>query len=94
MKVCPTGALVLVESKMDIHMGAARVELSTCLRGVDASGEDCMLCVTDCPLGDGAIGLDERGNIEVRGGCTGCGVCERVCPTEPASIRVLPTGAG
>ena len=22
--------------------------------------------------------------------CVGCGLCEHVCPTEPASIRVVP----
>ncbi len=56
-----------------------------------SGGEDCRLCLHDCPLGETALGLDERGQVEVRSGCVGCGVCERVCPTEPASIVVRPS---
>ena len=28
--------------------------------------------------------------VGVGAGCTGCGVCERACPTEPASIWIEP----
>lgn len=103
MKVCPTGALKLVE-KIHIHMGLAKVDHDRCLRrpnvaaGTDdpaggRAGEDCRLCVADCPLGEGAIGIAGDGPVEVRAGCVGCGICERVCPTEPASIVVIPAFA-
>ncbi len=55
--------------------------------------QDCRLCVHDCPIGEAALGLDAAGRLEVRDGCTGCGVCERVCPTDPPSIIVWPKPA-
>ena len=94
MKVCPTGALELVEKTSDIDMGVAIFEYDTCLRNpsnsVDDGSEDCTLCIVHCPEEDAAIGLDDDGKIEVREGCIGCGVCERACPTEPASIWIKP----
>jgi len=90
MKVCPTGALKLVESVGQIHMGVAIVDHDRCLRGPSGHKEDCRLCITPCPIGETAIGLDAQGLVEVRAGCTGCGVCERACPTEPASVWVVP----
>ncbi|MEX0775985.1 MAG: 4Fe-4S dicluster domain-containing protein [Phycisphaeraceae bacterium] len=89
MKACPTGALKLVEQVQDIAMGLAVVDHTSCLR-TGAYAEDCELCITPCPLGQAAIGLDTSGRIEVRDGCIGCGICERACPTEPASITVRP----
>ena len=90
MKVCPTDALTLVASPRDIDMGTAVMDFQRCLRGESGEGEECQLCIRDCPQGDEALGLGEDGRIEVRSGCIGCGVCERVCPTEPASIVVEP----
>jgi ferredoxin-type protein NapG len=96
MKACPTGALQLVAQPADIHMGVAVIDHRRCLRGPEGyqpgspAGEDCQLCVTQCPLGGSAIGFDAAGRVQVRRGCVGCGVCERACPTEPASIFVQP----
>jgi len=92
MKVCPTGALELVEKTSHILMGDAVVNHQTCVRNGDhaSGGEDCTLCIVQCPEEERAIGLDSAGRVEVRDGCIGCGVCERVCPTEPASIWVEP----
>lgn len=92
MKVCPTGALKLVPSRTDIRMGIARMDHQRCLRTAPALGgdEDCRLCVRQCPIGETAIGIDAAGKVEIRPGCTGCGVCEWVCPTEPASVVVEP----
>ena len=97
MKACPTGVLSLVDAVTDIAMGVAKVDQSRCLRGVGGeagAAQDggiepaCRICIDECPLGDQAIGLDSDSLVEVRGGCVGCGVCERVCPTEPASVVV------
>lgn len=90
MKVCPTGALKLVESVAQIEMGVAVADQARCLRGESGRREDCRLCVTSCPVGESALGLTEQGHVDVRSGCIGCGVCERACPTEPASIWVEP----
>ncbi len=93
MNVCPTGALRLVDSPRDIAMGFAVVDHDQCIRPSPGSkdGEDCTLCISDCPIGDEAIGLDGDGLIQVLPGCVGCGVCERVCPTDPSAVIVEPT---
>jgi ferredoxin-type protein NapG len=88
MKACPTDALQLTDSVFAIAMGTARVNHTACLR---SAGEACSLCVTQCPLGDKAIGVGDDGRIDVRSACIGCGVCERACPTEPTSIVVEPS---
>jgi len=87
MKACPSGALTLVD-KHAIRIGHAVVDLGTCVR---SAGEACRECVDLCPLGSAAIGLDDRGRVEVRrDGCTGCGVCEQHCPTTPRAITIRP----
>ena len=58
----------------------------------------CDLCVVACPIGEHAIRLvpldPEDGGApglftpEVHRGCVGCGVCEMVCPAEPAAIVI------
>ena len=57
--------------------------------------ELCDLCVRECPI-EGAIALvpmgddpaDKRRTPEIRQGCVGCGMCEMICPTEPAAIVI------
>ncbi len=59
--------------------------------------EVCDLCVTECPIGEKAIVMEKTeadGEMhfrpEVLDGCTGCGVCEMICPTAQASIVIIP----
>jgi len=55
--------------------------------------EVCDLCVTECPIGETAIIMDESDGTfkpKVLDGCTGCGVCVMVCPTQEPSIVVEP----
>lgn len=55
----------------------------------------CDLCVTECPI-KGAISLEpvvgsdgvRRMTPKVHAACVGCGVCEMICPAEPAAIVV------
>jgi ferredoxin-type protein NapG len=57
--------------------------------------ELCDLCVRECPI-EGAIRLvpmsddsaDRRRTPDVTEKCVGCGMCEMICPTEPAAIVV------
>ncbi|MCL1860762.1 MAG: 4Fe-4S dicluster domain-containing protein [Proteobacteria bacterium] len=57
--------------------------------------ELCDLCVTECPIDD-AIALEaftdtdgsRRFRPVVREQCVGCGVCEMICPAEPAAIEI------
>ena len=58
--------------------------------------EICDLCVTECPIGDTAIimeeSIDKDGNTQFKprilDGCTGCGVCVMVCPSTPDTIII------
>lgn len=97
MKVCPSGALRLVD-RLDIRMGLARVNEPICVR---STGEDCTICVDRCPLGatairihDGRVAVIEPdadlpdGSGPAVNGCVGCGVCQFFCPTTPKAIVV------
>ena len=85
MKACPTGALQLV-SREEIRMGLAELKPDICVR---TGGEDCQICVDKCPLGSTAIEIPyPDAAVEVKDGCTGCGVCEMYCPTEPKAIVI------
>ncbi|WP_051904386.1 4Fe-4S dicluster domain-containing protein [Hippea jasoniae] len=59
----------------------------------------CELCFDKCPIGPSAITMEERKDEKtgrtyqipvVQQGCTGCGVCEMVCPVEPPAIVIIP----
>ena len=90
MSACPSGALTTI-LRHQIRIGLAVVTHGNCVR---TTGQDCVLCIERCPIGRTAIGLLEDGRVAVStAGCTGCGVCEEVCPTTPKAVRVqsLPT---
>lgn len=100
IKACPTGALDhgltdINKSKMGL---AVLVDQETCLNFL---GMRCDICYRVCPVIDKAITLDPQTNertgrhtrfipVVHSDHCTGCGKCEKACPTEVASIKVLP----
>lgn len=88
MNNCPSGALVPTPL-VQINMGLAAWQRETCLR---TSGENCTICVDQCPLGSAAIDIDGQGIRVKEKGCIGCGVCQFQCPTTPKSIQVVPKG--
>lgn len=100
VKACPTGALD--HSLTDINkarMGlAVLVDQETCLNFL---GLRCDICYRVCPVIDKAITLDPHSNARTgkhavfiptvhSDACTGCGKCEKACPTEIAAIKVMP----
>jgi ferredoxin-type protein NapG len=58
---------------------------------------ECDLCVRECPI-KGAITIEkvfapdgsQRKSPVVHEACVGCGVCEMICPAEPAAIVIEP----
>ncbi len=58
---------------------------------------ECDLCVRECPV-KGAISIEtmyapdgtQRKQPVVHEPCVGCGVCEMICPVEPAAIVIEP----
>jgi ferredoxin-type protein NapG len=85
MTVCPSGALVATRM-LDIDMGTARWDSSSCVR---SSGQSCSVCVDECPIGEVAIRLEGNAVRVIDDGCVGCGVCQHRCPTSPKSIVVV-----
>ena len=59
-------------------------------------GKDCTLCADMCPMPNplSAIAMITTDSgitrPEVYDGCTGCGVCQEVCPTDGPSIIIKP----
>ncbi len=85
--VCPSGALKRkLQKKEDVRMGIAVIDTKTCLAW---QGTLCRSCFDDCPIFDEAIKMDDKLQPVVdKKKCTGCGVCENVCPADPAAIVV------
>lgn len=60
------------------------------------NSEICNLCVTECPIGDAAIIMEENLGADgttkfkpkVLDACTGCGVCVMICPSSPDTIII------
>ena len=88
--VCPTGALTLAPDE-PIKMGLAEVDQALCWAW---KGDVCRSCFAACPLQGEALVLQGFGGnrppIVDPEHCTGCGLCEHVCPVEPAAIFVKP----
>ena len=100
VKACPTTALdhslkEINKAKMGL---AVVVDHETCLNFL---GLRCDICYRVCPVIDKAITLDPQTNVRTgrhtlfipvvhSEHCTGCGKCEKACPTEVASIKVFP----
>jgi ferredoxin-type protein NapG len=94
---CPTGAL---DSALDniarSRMGLAVIDIENCLSWI---GLRCEVCYRVCPVKGRAISVERHPRrvskhalfvpLVHSDACTGCGLCEKACPTEQAAIRVL-----
>lgn len=103
--VCPTGALdessVTTNGSLDINvadMGLAVIDDENCIA---FWGIQCDACYRACPLLGEAISVVYEKNertgkhaflkpVVHPNVCTGCGLCEKACVTEKASIFILP----
>jgi len=85
--VCPTGALNRdLKKKQDVRMGIAQINKKECLAW---QGTLCRSCYQNCPILDEAIKMDNELRPVVNDRkCVGCGICENVCPFDPAAITV------
>ncbi len=85
IRVCPTGAIVKIPED-EIDIGNAVIDRDTCLDWTRK--RRCGICYKACPYD--AIRLEGRRNpVVIEEKCTGCGLCEQRCPTEPKSIVVF-----
>lgn len=86
IKACEPGVL---RADLPARMGEARVSMVDCLA---YQGSFCTVCSEHCPV-EGAIDVIEgrpRINAEL---CTGCGICQHVCPAPVNAVLMLPTPA-
>lgn len=92
-KACPTGAIeqLTLPRKQAFKLGTATVDKSRCLTYTDES--NCTVCVDKCPVPGKPLRFrqvdpqDSRGQLVsirqvyvVPDLCTGCGICEHLCP--------------
>jgi ferredoxin-type protein NapG len=68
------------------RMATARIESFSCLAW---QGSFCTVCSEQCPV-PGAIVLEANKPRIVEQVCTGCGVCQHVCPAPENAILLLP----
>jgi len=97
MHACPTGALDPALARIeDARMGLAVIDIEHCLSW---QGLRCEICHRECPITDKAISVEHHPRriskhamfvpVVHSEACTGCGVCEKACPTDKAAIRVV-----
>ncbi len=86
-RVCDEGAILPVE-KENVRLGIAVVKRSACL-AYSQTILGCNYCHDKCPLKDKAI-VYENGPVIKEEHCTGCGICEFFCVSNPKAIEVFP----
>jgi ferredoxin-type protein NapG len=67
-------------------IGIARIDIQTCL---PHQGQACTVCSEQCPV-PGAIELIAGRPRIVEATCTGCGVCQFVCPAPHNAVLLMP----
>lgn len=83
---CGDGALIHTTPETT-RIGIAEINKEGCV--VHKDDKVCTLCYDACPFPESAITMDAQYNPKVLQGCTGCGLCQKRCPTVPKGIHVL-----
>lgn len=84
INACEPGVLT---HAIDTLMGTARINEQTCLAHNNTL---CTVCSEQCPV-EGAIAIDEHHRPSVvNESCTGCGVCQYVCPAPENAVMIMP----
>lgn len=106
-QACPTGAIPRLElqEKQEYKLGMAFIDKMRCIPYI--TPYNCTICEEHCPTPDKAIIFQRRWvkrdeeRVEILRPiveeqlCTGCGICERVCPVVGvAAVRVYRTPPG
>jgi len=97
VKACPTGALDPELTKIEeSRMGLAVIDIENCLSW---QGLRCEICHRECPVSGTAISVEHHPRklskhamfvpLVHSDACTGCGICEKACPTDKAAIKVV-----
>ncbi len=88
VSACKEGALTFDFLKM----GVAKIDTKRCF---NYRGGWCDSCFQKCPFSGKAIRFEAGLRLKIDPEfCTGCGICEHVCPESPPAIRILPLEIG
>lgn len=82
MAICPTGAIRKVP-KAEADIGNAVINRQICIQWTNQ--KKCNACFRACRYEAILLDADENPAV-LEAKCTGCGACERRCPTRPKSI--------
>jgi ferredoxin-type protein NapG len=80
---CEPGVL---RRDVPVKMGIARIDATTCLA---YQGSFCSVCSERCPV-EGAVAITAGKPHIVEDACTGCGVCQHVCPAPHNAVLLMP----
>lgn len=101
VKACPTGALDAdLTDVRKARMGVAVIDPNACLSW---QGLRCEVCFRECPENGRALTIEAHPRglsahtiftpVIHPEACTGCGLCEKGCPTDVPSVRVADPDA-
>jgi MauM/NapG family ferredoxin protein len=80
---CEAGVL---RRDLPFKLGTARIDVTSCL---SHQGGFCTVCAEQCPV-PGAIEVSRGKPTVVESSCTGCGVCQHVCPAPSNAVWLMP----
>ena len=84
IKSCPEDALL---ASANMKMGTAQLIHNRCFA---YNGQICDYCYTQCPGKDKSIIMNDGKPVVIENACTGCGICEYLCPAPGKAIMILP----